>query len=89
MKLRARIGNWLRYKLADRIDPNGAPRHVGRSFTFEIYEGMRIREDGKGCQLWYLGERDYRRAHDEADTAHPQINWKTMTSAYVGGAKDS
>lgn len=55
-------------RIADRIDYAGAPRALGAySFTFERGEGIRFRDDGRGCPLWYLGEDDYRRAHDEAD----------------------
>lgn len=61
-----RIGYWLR-RLADRIDPVNAPRAIGQSFTFEQGWGLRFRDDGRGCPLWYLSEADYARAHDEAD----------------------
>jgi hypothetical protein len=42
---------------------------MGYWFTFETGEGLRIREDGKGCRLWYLGEAEYDKAHDQADSA--------------------
>lgn len=62
-KLFARfLRNW-----ADRIDRNGAPKATTWSFTFEHMEGMRLRQDRRGCPLWYLGEKDYERAHTEAD----------------------
>lgn len=64
--MRPRLAAWLR-RTADRIDHQGAPRLIGHSFTFEIGEGIRFRDDGKGCPLAYLSERDYGRAHDEAD----------------------
>lgn len=55
-------------RLADRIDPDGAPRAIGWSFTFERGEGIRFRDDRRGCRLWYLGELDDReKAHTEAD----------------------
>lgn len=54
-------------RIADRIDYAGAPRAIGYTFTFEQGEGLRFREDGKGCPLWYLGDDDYERAHAEAD----------------------
>jgi hypothetical protein len=55
-------------RIADRLDPAGAPRGMsGFSFTFERGEGIRFREDGRGCPLWYLGDDDYERAHAEAD----------------------
>jgi hypothetical protein len=47
---------WYLRCLADRIDPDGAHR-----------EGIRFRDDGKGCPLWYLGRDSYERAHAEAD----------------------
>lgn len=60
---------WLAERLrriADRIDYAGSPKAMGWSFTFEQGEGIRFREDGRGCRLWYLGDRDYERAHTEA-----------------------
>jgi hypothetical protein len=54
--------------IADRLDPAGAPRRMSsHSFTFERGEGIRFRDDGRGCPLWYLGDDDYQRAHEEAD----------------------
>lgn len=70
---------------ADRISPATAPRAIHWSFTFEDRESVWFREDGKGCPLWYLGEDDYERAHDEADTAHIRVDWKTMRFTYPGG----
>lgn len=68
MTLRVKLAHWMR-KWADRIDPDSAPRIMaGYSFTFERGEGIRFREDGKGCRLAYLG-RDWERAHDESDSA--------------------
>lgn len=66
--MRSRIGKFLR-RVADRIDYQGAPRGTGFSFTIETGEGLRVREDGKGCGLWYLGNAEYDRAHTEADSA--------------------
>ena len=77
-KLRKRIG-WRLRCIADRIDPDHAPRGLGYSFTFELREGIRFRQDGKGCPLWYLGEADYERAHLESDTQPPWIDWATMS----------
>lgn len=56
-------------RLADRIDYEGAPKCMSWSFTIEQREGIRFRQDGRGCPLWYLGNADYERAHDEADSA--------------------
>jgi hypothetical protein len=54
-------------RIADRIDPPGAPKGTGFSFTIERGEGIKFREDGRGCRIWYLGDEDYDRAHTEAD----------------------
>lgn len=64
-----RLAAWLR-KWADRIDDDGAIKSVPTSFTLETGEGMRIREDGKGCPLWFI-QSDYERAHTEADSNQP------------------
>src|SRR5215467_1821329 len=63
-----RFADWLRYTVADRIDPDGTPRSPGWTFTFEIGVGLVWHEghNGPGCPVWYIGEQDYRRAHDEA-----------------------
>lgn len=64
------MSHWLAHKLrtwADRMDPVGAPKAIGYSFTFERGEGIRFRDDGRGCRLWYLGDSEYNRAHTEAD----------------------
>jgi hypothetical protein len=63
-----RLAWWLRC-LADRIDDAGAPKRTSYSFTFEDREGIRFRDDGRGCPLAFLGSADYERAHDEADSA--------------------
>lgn len=62
----AAIGWWFRC-VADRIDPAGAPRAISWSFTFERGEGVRFRQDQRGCLLWYLGRDAYERAHLDAD----------------------
>jgi hypothetical protein len=69
-------------RIADRIDPDGAHGGIGWSFTFENREGIRFRDDGKGCPLWYLGEADAERAHTEADTDHAIVNWETMQATF-------
>lgn len=55
-------------RIADRIDPDGAPQITHLSFTFEEGEGIRYREDGKGCPIAYFPE-DYERAHEESDAS--------------------
>ena len=57
--------------MADRIDRGGAPKFTGFSFTFETGEGIRFRDDSKGCPIVYLGDADYERAHAEADSNRP------------------
>lgn len=68
MTIRGWIGKRLRF-LADRIDYKGAPRYLGYSVTIETGERVpRIREDGRGCKIWYLGHAEYEKAHTEADS---------------------
>ena len=66
--MRARVGWWLR-RLADRVDYRHAPKGTHWTFTFELHEGIRFREDGRGCRLWYLDDDEYERAHTESDSA--------------------
>lgn len=63
-----RFARWLR-RLADAIDCEGSPGRVHWSFTVEPGKGIRFRQDGRGCPLWYLGDADYLRAHREAGPA--------------------
>ena len=65
--MRRWTGKKLR-RLADWIDPVGAPRLTHWTFTFERGEGVRFREDGRGCRVAYLGEEEYERAHTESDS---------------------
>jgi hypothetical protein len=60
---------------ADRVDPDGAPRLLtaAAAFTFEAREGVRFRDDGRGCTLWYT-RRDYERAFTEADTSWEDVD---------------
>ncbi len=58
------LAEWLR-RVADRIDYAGAPKAMSWSFTFEEGEGIRFRQDGRGCRLWYRGNSDYDRAWSE------------------------
>jgi hypothetical protein len=84
MTPKAWLAQRLRF-LADRLDPHGAPRRMGYSFTFEEREGIRFRDDARGCWLWYLGRDDYERAFDEADTTWepPRPAWfRDMTGLY-------
>lgn len=66
-----RIKEWAAaklLKLAERLDPFYAFRCMSPfSFTYELNEGIRWREDGRGCRLWYT-EADKARAWSEADT---------------------
>lgn len=70
------VARWMR-RIADRIDHRGAPKALGWSFTFEDKQGIRFRDDGRGCRLWYLGDDDYTRAHSEADTDHAIVDWSS------------
>jgi hypothetical protein len=81
VKWRARVGRRLRC-YADRIDPAGAPRAIGWSFTYENRQGVVFRDDGRGCPLWYLGTDDHERAHAEADTEHMIVNWRNGTARF-------
>lgn len=70
--LKLRIAKAMR-RWADRLDDDGAPKLMNLSFTFEDGIGMVIhsgpiasREGQIGCQLAYLHEDDYRRAHADA-----------------------
>lgn len=72
---------------ADRLDPHNGPQGIGWSFTHEAGVGIKFRDDGKGCPLWYLGNDDYEQAHTEADTRHVRVDWERMTFGYVGGAQ--
>ena len=67
-------------KYADRIDDAGAPHALHWTFTFENREGIRFREDGRGCRLWYLGDADYDKAHDEADNPPVRVDWKALAA---------
>lgn len=78
MNVRERIARRLRYT-ADRLDRNHAPKAMSFFFTFEEGEGIKFRDDGRGCRLWYLSEEDYDRAFSEADSEPPRVHWDTMT----------
>lgn len=81
MSMKRRLAIWMR-KMADRLDYAGAPRRVSWSFTIEHNEGVRFRDDGKGCPLWHLGDADYERAHAEADTEHMIVDWANGTARF-------
>jgi hypothetical protein len=72
-----RFARWLR-NLADRIDYEGAPRLTHWTWTFELREGVRFREDGRGCRVAYLGDGEYEKAHAQADNPPPRVNWKAL-----------
>jgi hypothetical protein len=73
-----RTADWLR-RLADRIDHHGAPKLTHWTFTFECSEGVRFREDGRGCRLAYLGNDEYEKAHTEADNPAPRVDWVALS----------
>lgn len=87
MVSRARIGYFLR-TWADRIDRRGAPRAMSYTFTPETGEGIRFRENGKGCRLWYLGEDSYDKAHTEADSAANDA-WEAESVRLLGVMRSS
>ena len=72
-----RLARWLR-TLADWIDHEGAPKYMSYSFTFEDRQGIRFRDDGRGCPLAYLGNEDYERAHAEADKPGVRVDWEAL-----------
>lgn len=78
-----RLGGTLR-KWADRIDRDGAPKRTGWSFTFEERLGAVFNDRGRGCPIWYWGDRDYQRAHDEtifpkySGEVAEQVEWVTV-----------
>lgn len=62
--------------LAERLDHDFAFRSMSSfGFTFERNRGVVLRDDGRGCPLWYC-QPDYDRAWSEADT-----EWSEATSA--------
>lgn len=83
MTLTLRLARLMR-RWADRLDYPGAPKCTGYSFTFEHEQGIRFRDDGRGCPLWYLGDADYERAHTEADASMGR--WRaTLQASREGG----
>ncbi|MBN6054542.1 hypothetical protein JYK22_21550, partial [Nonomuraea sp. RK-328] len=64
-----RLAAWLR-KWADRVDDSGAIKRAHVSFTFERGKGQVVRDDGRGCPLYFV-QSDYERAHSEADSNQP------------------
>jgi len=88
MIARAFIAKRLRF-LADRIDHAGAPKCMSYAFTFELHRGMVVREGTRqGCPLWYYGDADYERAHDEAEHPAPRVDWERLAprAKRTGGA---
>lgn len=78
------LTHWIAERLrrtADRIDHEGAPKITHRTFTFEQGEGIRFREDGRGCHVAYLGDAEYGKAHDQADNPAPRIDWAALDSS--------
>lgn len=76
-------------RIADRLDPASEPRGMSYSFTFELGEGIRFRDDGRGCPLWYLGEDDYERAHTESDSAPQLAAHYAQIEAWIKGHPDT
>ncbi|MBF6213750.1 hypothetical protein IU469_22180 [Nocardia puris] len=69
--MRNRIGESLR-RWADRLDPEGVPRSIEWSFTFERGRGLVFHNNRKvGCPLYYL-PLDEPRAYTEENPS-PQL----------------
>lgn len=62
---------WYLRTLADRMDHEGAPKLTHWTWTFELYQGVKFREDGKGCRVAYLGDNEYEKAHAQSDRPPP------------------
>jgi hypothetical protein len=77
MTARTYLAKRLRF-LADRIDHAGAPKCMSYAFTFELHRGIVFREGSQGCPLWYYGDADYERAHNEADDPPPRVDWERL-----------
>lgn len=75
-----RLARWLR-DLADRIDRDGAPKLTHWTWTFELGQGARFREDGKGCRVAYLGDAEYEKAHTQSDRPPPRVDWKALDTS--------
>jgi hypothetical protein len=80
--MRRRLAWWLRC-WADRLDRPGAPKITHWTFTFERGKGLVFREDGKGCQVAYLGDDEYEKAHTESDTAAADAKRRADLQALV------
>lgn len=77
--MKKQLAAWFR-KRADRLDPDGAPRRTGWSFTIEENWGIVFNEQGRGCPLYYHGTHDYGLAHAQAGTVPlpHEIEWVTI-----------
>lgn len=73
-RLAQALRNW-----ADRLDHEGAPKMTGQSFTFEKHRGIVFNDKRLGCPLWYYGDADYERAHNEAEDTPPRVDWKALS----------
>lgn len=69
------IARWLR-RLADRLDPAGAPKLTHWRFHFRPGVGIVFQEGGPGCPVAYLSDDDYALAHqvglDPVLVLHPE-----------------
>jgi hypothetical protein len=63
-RLAAGLAGFYR-RMADRVDPAGAPRTSTLSFTIEPGIGIVVRDDGRGCRLGWPGGT-FDRAHADA-----------------------
>ncbi len=79
------LARHLRY-FADRIDRAHAPKATHWRFTFEDHEGIRFREDDRGCRVWYIDDADYERAFTESDSAARQAEQDAQFAALTAAA---
>lgn len=74
--LRSRAGKRLRF-VADRLDPDHAPRWSGYTFVLDrhsrpiFWEGRRH----DGCMLWYLGREEREKAYPIETAGHASGGW--------------
>jgi hypothetical protein len=89
MTSKQRAGERLR-RLADRMDPRGAPKVTNWTFTFELGRGLVFRQDGRGCPVAYLGDDEFEKAHAEAVyPAPPSWDWAWLTSEDAQAARQA
>lgn len=79
-KLRRFLGlkvQWLAWRILPYEDQ---PKIMGWYFTFETYKGIVFNQDGRGCKLMYIDDREYEKAHSESLSKPPRIDWKKLAN---------